>query len=84
LGHRSIETARKFYCALEMQAVSREYSREILGRDVGDAPPILAEPRLQREAVPLPPGMHPGGTRAVSVGLSPIQLHRVSKRRVAA
>jgi hypothetical protein len=32
LGHRSIETTRNYYCALEMQAVGRQYSTEILGR----------------------------------------------------
>jgi integrase len=84
LGHRSIETTRKFYCALEMQAVSREYSAEILGREIGDGQPGLAEARFKQGTMPLPPGMDAGATRAVSVGLSPIQLHRINQRRVPA
>jgi integrase len=48
LGHRSVETTRNFYCALEMQAVGREYSRNVIGR--GAEP----SPRNLEVASPLP------------------------------
>ena len=44
LGHRSIETTRNYYCALEMQAVGRQYSMEILGRRSDSEQTIEARP----------------------------------------
>jgi integrase len=84
LGHRSIETTRKFYCPLEMQAISRQYSSEILGRKLAEVQAGIPAPVLGQPAIPLPPGMSVRATQGVSVGMTPIQLHRMARRRVVA
>lgn len=32
LGHKSVETTKKFYCFLEMQPAARQYAEEVLGK----------------------------------------------------
>jgi integrase len=76
LGHRSIETTRKYYCALEMQAVSREYSAKVIGRSTLSSSPSLISEQSLVAGLGQAPVFPTGPIRGGAFGRAPIQLHR--------
>jgi hypothetical protein len=83
LGHRSIETTRKYYCALEMQAVSRQYSSEIIGRGLTAERRDVTTSAHSVSRSEQAPVFLASPIRAASFGKAPIQIHDLHRRRIA-